>query len=155
MTESQAEPTEELSEEQCWEFLAKATTGRLAVAIGDHPDIFPINHVVDDDVIVFRTDPGTKLAAAVLGTGVAYEVDHTDLEAGVAWSVGTAAWRTTELASGSASIDRDPTNSVGGCPTRIDRRVRRTCFRSTTLVRTSRRRAYCQGCERTPTTASS
>ncbi|MCB1027873.1 MAG: pyridoxamine 5'-phosphate oxidase family protein [Microthrixaceae bacterium] len=87
MTESQAEPTEELSEEQCWEFLAKATTGRLAVAIGDHPDIFPINHVVDDDVIVFRTDPGTKLAAAVLGTGVAYEVDHTDLEAGVAWSV--------------------------------------------------------------------
>ena len=31
--------------------------------------------------------PGTKLAAAVLGTGVAYEVDHVDAESGVAWSV--------------------------------------------------------------------
>ncbi|MBK9297178.1 MAG: hypothetical protein IPN02_10175 [Candidatus Microthrix sp.] len=36
---------------------------------------------------MFRTDPGTKLAAAVLGTGVAYEVDHVDAEGGVAWSV--------------------------------------------------------------------
>ena len=62
-------------------------SGRLAVEIGKHPDIFPVNHVIEKRKIVFRTDPGTKLAAAVLGTGVAYEVDHVDAESGVAWSV--------------------------------------------------------------------
>ena len=71
MTGNVAEGTEELSEEKCWELLARERTGRLAVAIGKHPDIFPVNHVIEKRKIVFRTDPGTKLAAAVLGTGVA------------------------------------------------------------------------------------
>ena len=87
MTDGVADNTEELSEDKCWELLAKEQVGRLAVAIGDHPDIFPINHVVERRTLVFRTEPGTKLAAAVLGRGVAYEVDHTDVETGVAWSV--------------------------------------------------------------------
>ena len=87
MTADQTDPTEELAEDQCWELLARARTGRLAVAIGEHPDIFPIHHVVDGRTIVFRTAPGTKLAAAVMGTGVAFEVDHTDEVGGVAWSV--------------------------------------------------------------------
>lgn len=87
MTADEAKLTEELSVDACWDLLTKARTGRLAVAIGDQPDIFPINHVVDGRTIVFRTDPGTKLAAAVLGSGVAYEVDHVDDSNGVAWSV--------------------------------------------------------------------
>ena len=37
--------------------------------------------------VVFRTAEGTKLAAAVLGRGVAFEVDGYDPEAGEAWSV--------------------------------------------------------------------
>lgn len=84
MTADEAKLTEELSVDACWDLLTKARTGRLAVAIGDQPDIFPINHVVDGRTIVFRTDPGTKLAAAVLGSGVAYEVDHIDDSNGVA-----------------------------------------------------------------------
>ena len=36
---------------------------------------------------MFRTAEGTKLAAAVLGTFVAFEVDGYDAEAGDAWSV--------------------------------------------------------------------
>ena len=87
MTDNVAEGTEELGEEKCWELLAKERTGRLAVAISQHPDIFPVNHVVEKHKIVFRTDPGTKLAAAILGTGVAYEIDHIDLDSGTAWSV--------------------------------------------------------------------
>ena len=61
--------------------------GRLAVSFGDQPDIFPVNFIVDHGTIVFRTAEGTKLAAAVLGRGVAFEVDGYDADAGEAWSV--------------------------------------------------------------------
>jgi nitroimidazol reductase NimA-like FMN-containing flavoprotein (pyridoxamine 5'-phosphate oxidase superfamily) len=53
----------------------------------NQPDIFPVNHVVDHGTVVFRTAEGTKLAAAVLGTAVAYEVDGYDPARGTAWSV--------------------------------------------------------------------
>jgi uncharacterized protein len=71
----------------CWELLRQSQVGRLAVSIADHPDIFPINFVVDHGTVVFRTAEGTKLAAAVLGRSVAFEVDGYDAEAGEAWSV--------------------------------------------------------------------
>ncbi len=76
-----------LSLDDCWQLLRDHEVGRLAVSIANHPDIFPINYVVDDDEIVFRTSAGTKLAAAVLGYGVAFEIDGYDAAAGEAWSV--------------------------------------------------------------------
>jgi nitroimidazol reductase NimA-like FMN-containing flavoprotein (pyridoxamine 5'-phosphate oxidase superfamily) len=72
---------------QCWELLRSSEVGRLAVSIGNHPDIFPVNFVVEQGSVVFRTAEGTKLAAAVLGTAVAFEVDGYDADAGEAWSV--------------------------------------------------------------------
>lgn len=71
----------------CWDLLRSADVGRLAVSIMDQPDIFPINFVVDHGTVVFRTAEGTKLAAAVLGRAVAFEVDGFDAQAGEAWSV--------------------------------------------------------------------
>ena len=44
-----------------------------------------MNYVVDRGTVVFRTAEGTKLAAAVLGTAVAFEVDGEIT--GEAWSV--------------------------------------------------------------------
>jgi nitroimidazol reductase NimA-like FMN-containing flavoprotein (pyridoxamine 5'-phosphate oxidase superfamily) len=76
-----------LSAHESLALLRGSVVGRLAVAIGDHPDIFPINYVVDHGSIVFRTAEGTKLAAAVLGRGVAFEVDGYDEPTGEAWSV--------------------------------------------------------------------
>lgn len=76
-----------LDEDECWRLLAEAEVGRLAVSIADHPDIFPVNHAVDARTIVFRTQAGTKLAAAVLGRAVAYEIDGYDPWSGDAWSV--------------------------------------------------------------------
>jgi nitroimidazol reductase NimA-like FMN-containing flavoprotein (pyridoxamine 5'-phosphate oxidase superfamily) len=76
-----------LDSRECLELLRTSEVGRLAVAIQNHPDIFPINYVVDRGTIVFRTAEGTKLAAALLGRGVAFEVDGYDPEAGDAWSV--------------------------------------------------------------------
>ena len=57
------------------------------MSITDHPDIFPINYVVDRGTVVFRTAEGTKLAGALLGRGVAFEIDGYDPDAGDAWSV--------------------------------------------------------------------
>jgi nitroimidazol reductase NimA-like FMN-containing flavoprotein (pyridoxamine 5'-phosphate oxidase superfamily) len=76
-----------LDERRCWELLRSAEVGRLAVSIMDQPDIFPVNFVVDHGTVVFRTAEGTKLAAAVLGRAVAFEVDGFDATAGEAWSV--------------------------------------------------------------------
>jgi uncharacterized protein len=71
----------------CLELLRTREVGRLAVSITDHPDIFPINYVLDRGTVVFRTAEGTKLAAALLGRGVAFEIDGYDPDAGDAWSV--------------------------------------------------------------------
>lgn len=82
----------ELTESECWEALRDneqtgGGVGRLAVAIMNHPDIFPVNYVVDHGSVVFRTAEGTKLAAAVLGAAVAFEADGYEPSAGEAWSV--------------------------------------------------------------------
>ena len=76
-----------LDPDECWELLRSAEVGRLAVAIMNQPDIFPVNYVVDHGSVVFRTAEGTKLAAATLGQGVAFEVDGYEPGAGEAWSV--------------------------------------------------------------------
>ena len=77
----------ELASHECLDLLRGAEVGRLAVSIGELPDIFPINYVVDRGTVVFRTAEGTKLAASVLGAGVAFEADGYDGAAGEAWSV--------------------------------------------------------------------
>ena len=76
-----------LDRDECWRLIARSDVGRLAVSIANHPDIFPVNYVVDDGTIVVNTAPGTKLAAAVLGHGVAFEVDELDHADHTGWSV--------------------------------------------------------------------
>ncbi|NKX55258.1 pyridoxamine 5'-phosphate oxidase family protein [Arthrobacter mobilis] len=77
---------EELSPSQCWEIFREADFGRLAVVIADHPELFPINYVVDHGTVVFRTAPGTKLDGALSGAPVAFEVDGFSPSTGQAWS---------------------------------------------------------------------
>jgi nitroimidazol reductase NimA-like FMN-containing flavoprotein (pyridoxamine 5'-phosphate oxidase superfamily) len=76
-----------LEPNECWQLLRGEEVGRLAVAIKGQPDIFPVNFLVDHGSVVFRTAEGTKLAASVLGRGVAFEVDGFDRSDGTAWSV--------------------------------------------------------------------
>jgi nitroimidazol reductase NimA-like FMN-containing flavoprotein (pyridoxamine 5'-phosphate oxidase superfamily) len=72
---------------ECLALLRTGDVGRLAVSITDHPDVFPVNYVVDRGTVVFRTAEGTKLASALHGRGVAFEVDNYDADSGEAWSV--------------------------------------------------------------------
>lgn len=77
----------ELAEHECWALLRQAQIGRLAVAAGGQPDVFPVNHVVDHGTLVFRTAEGTKLAAVVTAPDVAFEVDGYEQQSNLAWSV--------------------------------------------------------------------
>lgn len=78
--------TEELTETECWDLVAQAVVGRIAICLDGRAHIFPINFVRDQDSIVFRTAAGTKLSAAG-DRHVAFEVDGYEADRGVAWSV--------------------------------------------------------------------
>src|SRR6476620_1253453 len=77
---------EELEVHDSWQFVRETAVGRLAVVVDGHPEIFPVNHLVNHAEIVFRTAPGTKLSSAD-GARVAFEVDGVDVDSGMAWSV--------------------------------------------------------------------
>ena len=76
----------ELAAPVSWALLRQARVGRLALIVDGHPDIFPVNHLVDHGTVVFRTAAGAKLAGAV-GHTVAFEVDGFDIRTATAWSV--------------------------------------------------------------------
>ncbi len=79
------EPVTVLSEDGSWDWLASVALGRLAVCIGGQPEILPVNFVVEDRTVLFRTSEGTKLFAAVASDKVAFEADGYNVADG--WSV--------------------------------------------------------------------
>lgn len=77
---------EVLSLDECRALLATHGVGRVAVVVGGYPEVFPVNYVVSDDRVLFRTDPGVKLAHARFGR-VCFQVDHLDFDEQTGWSV--------------------------------------------------------------------
>ncbi|MCH6229451.1 pyridoxamine 5'-phosphate oxidase family protein [Microbacterium sp. CFH 31415] len=67
-----------LTEEECWNLLARRELGRLALTGPTGPEIFPVNYVVDGPRLLFRTAPGSKLADLSAEPDVAFEVDEYD-----------------------------------------------------------------------------
>ncbi|MGG5175916.1 pyridoxamine 5'-phosphate oxidase family protein [Pseudarthrobacter sp. J1763] len=84
--DQEIENIERLSPEECWDLLGSTTVGRLAVIVDNHPEIFPVNYVLDQNSIVFRTASGTKLWAT-LSDPCAFEIDGYDPHTEQAWSV--------------------------------------------------------------------
>jgi nitroimidazol reductase NimA-like FMN-containing flavoprotein (pyridoxamine 5'-phosphate oxidase superfamily) len=78
---------ERMPREECLELLRTRGFGRVGLEMGDHPEILPVNYAVLGDDVVFRTDPGAKLSAAVLKRKVAFEVDQTQPFSHEGWSV--------------------------------------------------------------------
>lgn len=72
------EPITPMSEDEAWDHLAEQTFGRLALAIGGQPEIFPINYTLDRRTILFRTAEGTKLLGIVIDSHVAFEIDRIE-----------------------------------------------------------------------------
>ena len=76
-----------LDRRECLLLLSDANFGRIGVTFGAIPVVLPLNYRLVDDVIVFRTSPGTKLDAAVEKTVVAFEVDDIEPVTHAGWSV--------------------------------------------------------------------
>ena len=79
-----------LTVRECIDLLGQQSLGRLAFVghVGVMPLIVPVNYVIDRDTLVFRSDPGSKLTAAILGAPVAFEVDDGfDERNHTGWSV--------------------------------------------------------------------
>jgi hypothetical protein len=80
-------PDDKLTFDECWELLADETLGRIAVIVDDHPEIFPVNFVLDRRSLVFRTAGVTKLWGALTEKPAALEADGYDPHTETAWSV--------------------------------------------------------------------
>ena len=91
-----ATSVEHLSEAECWSLLAAEPVGRLGVIFDSGPEIYPLNHVLDGQSIIFRTDPGSKLAGLTKTPAVCYQVDGIDPAGHTGWSV-LVKGRATEL----------------------------------------------------------
>ena len=78
---------EELTEVECRDLMGVKSVGRIGFVAQDGPAILPVNYVVHEGDIVFRTAPYNVVAGSVRGQRVAFEVDELDdfLQAG--WSV--------------------------------------------------------------------
>lgn len=84
-TSTRSEPVSILSERESWELLGSVSLGRLITAVDDEAHVFPVNFVVQNRTILFRTAAGTKLISAAINNQVVFEADdHTAAEG---WSV--------------------------------------------------------------------
>lgn len=59
---------EYLSQPLCWDLLEQAEVGRIGVVVDSAPESYPLNFVVHDHTIVFRTDAGPIRSAAAAST---------------------------------------------------------------------------------------
>ena len=82
---TRSEPVEIMSERESWELLGSASLGRLVTAVDDEAHIFPVNFVVQNRTILFRTAAGTKLISAAINNQVLFEADDHNVDEG--WSV--------------------------------------------------------------------
>jgi uncharacterized protein len=71
----------------CWNLLSQAKMGRIGVLVDSAPEIYPVNFVVDDRSIVFRTDGGSKLRGLDRNPSVCFEVDTIDPAQRKGWSI--------------------------------------------------------------------
>jgi uncharacterized protein len=78
---------ETLPLEMCLRLLESVPVGRVSFCTDGEVVTLPVNHVVDGQDVVFRTDRGSKLSAADRRDHVAFEADDYDPRTRTGWSV--------------------------------------------------------------------
>lgn len=89
----------DLTSEQCWELLESRNTGRLGYEDGGRILIFPVNYLVHEHAIYFRTAVDGAIGRATPSPSASFEIDTANPERSGGWSV---------LASGPAEHVEDP-----------------------------------------------
>ena len=79
--------TVELDRAECLELLRRAHIARVVLSIKCIPVALPVNAAIEDEGVIFSTDRGSKLTAAVEGQVVSVEADDIDLIYRTGWSV--------------------------------------------------------------------
>ena len=107
---------QELTKQECFELLAGQQLGQVVLVDDRGPLALPVNYVVDQHSVLFRTDEGTKLEVASRGARVAFEVDGAEEATRTGWSVLVRGrpWR---------SPTRPNSPGCAGCRCRPGRRV--------------------------------
>jgi hypothetical protein len=77
----------DLDGDECLELLAVKQVGRLGYADEDGPVVVPVNYVLHDGNVFFRTSPHTELGRHTRSATVAFEVDDIDDFTQSGWSV--------------------------------------------------------------------
>ena len=77
----------ELSRQECFELLAEKVVGRVAYVDDDGPVVLPVNYVLDNETVLFRTSASSLLAAHLRDGTVAFQVDEVDEVTEYGWSV--------------------------------------------------------------------
>jgi len=77
----------ELTREECLESLHAKQVGRLGYNTDDGPRIIPVNYVVTEDAVVFRTVPDGEVARHALDRSCAFQIDDLDEFFQSGWSV--------------------------------------------------------------------
>ena len=89
----------ELGRAECLELLGRAGIGRIVLSIRCLPVALPVNMALLGEDVIFSTDSGSMVTAAVEGQIVSVEVDDIDLLYRTGWSV---------LVTGRAELATDP-----------------------------------------------
>ena len=71
----------------CWRLVNRVVVGRVGFVYDDEPMVLPVNCVVVDGNIAFRTAGDSMLHNLGEGARVAFEADHVDPVAESGWSV--------------------------------------------------------------------
>ena len=97
--------SETLDRGACLELMRTVGLGRVAWTAEDGRVVVePVNFVIDDDGVVFRTGEGDKLDAVRSGRSFSFEVDEVEPALRVGWSV---------LVSGRAEVVSDVVSEAG------------------------------------------
>jgi osmotically-inducible protein OsmY len=76
---------EELDPAECFRLLGRRGIGRLAVQDHSGVDIFPVNYLIYENEVYYKSGPGTKMIRVTDAPQVAFEVDGHDRRR--VWSV--------------------------------------------------------------------
>lgn len=77
---------EVLSPTDCLALARTVPIGRIVFTDRALPAVQPVNFLLEDGCVIIRTGEGTKLAAALRDTVVAFEIDDYDARTGSGWS---------------------------------------------------------------------
>jgi nitroimidazol reductase NimA-like FMN-containing flavoprotein (pyridoxamine 5'-phosphate oxidase superfamily) len=76
-----------LTEAECLCLLAREAIGRIVYTDGVLPTAFPVNYLLLNRSIVFRTKPDARILAADPDLYVSFEIDHFDAQTRTGWHV--------------------------------------------------------------------